>query len=494
MSISRQKIVNNVSALMVSQAIGWGLGLLITIFLPRYLGVENWGKLSLAGSFWVIISNFATFGMDTYLTREIARDRNRLDLLLSQTIFLRILFFITGSIFLAVYLKFTGYSLDTLQVIAILGLNCFINLMSSGISATVQALERMEILAIGSVLSHTLITLFSFIAIFMGFGIAPLAWMHSIIAMVILFFWIYSLMRLHPYQFQFSLENIKGFLAVSFSFFLLYIFINLYHQVDIVIISLLVDEKGVGLYSVADKLLGTIFFVPTIFMTVLFPTFSRLSKENVDALLNLFRKAFNMMIWTGTVLGLGTFVISNQIVLLIYGSEFERSGPVLALKAVITTCTFGNIILGMYLMSTDRQKSWLTVLAIGTITQIPLSVYFVPLFEKMFTNGVLGAALSCVITEAGMMVAGTGLLPKQAINKSTLFYFLRTFLAGVGMVFGTWWFRNEFILIPIVIGCVLYLLLSQVLKLFSGEEWQIFLEIVMAIKSRLRGKVMHTTM
>jgi hypothetical protein len=116
------------------------------------------------------------------------------------------------------------------------------------------------------------------------------------------------------------------------------------------------------------------------------------------------------------------------------------------------------------------------------------------LFEKMFNNGALGAALSCVITEAGMMVAGTSLLPKQVINKSTLFYFLRTSLAGVGMIYGTWWFRNEFVIIPIIIGGVLYLSLSQVLKLFSGEEWHIFLEIIISVKSRLSGKVLHTNL
>lgn len=493
MAISRQRIVSNVSFLMVSQVVGWGLNLLLIIFLPRYLGAESWGQLSLAGSLWIIVSNFATFGMDTYLTREVARDHNRLDTLLSQSILLRLLFFIAGAIFLSIYLQFTDYSVETLQIIAILAINCLMTLMGNAIGAIVQALERMKILAYSSIISHILVTILSFAAIFLGFGVITVAWINSAVAVIVLVFLIFSLVRLHPFKFYLSAENYKGFLAACFSFFLLYIFINLYHQMDMVVISLLVDEKSVGLYSVADRLLGSIFFVPTVFMTVLFPTFSRLSKENPDALSGLFRKAFNMMIWTGTALGLGTLIISDQIVLLIYGSEFLKSGPVLALRGVITTCTFANIILGMYFMSIDRQKSWLIVLAIATFTQIPLNVIFVPIFENTFANGALGAALSCVITEAGMMVAGISLLPRQTINRRTFSYILRTILAGAGMILGSWWIRDEFLLFPVLVGAAIFIALSYFLKLFSGEEWQLLLEMMMAVKSKVMGKLANPT-
>jgi len=478
---------------MVSQVIGWGLSLVITIFLPRYLGAENYGKLSLAGSLWIIVVNFATFGMDTYLTREIARDRNKLDLLLSQSLLLRLILFIFGAILLIVYLMFTDYSPETYQVIAILAISNFNTLICGGFIATVQALERMEILAYSSILGNVLSTVFLFIAMFLGFGLNAFAWIISVVPSIILLFYMtYSLLRLHPFKFRPSTEDLRGFLTASFSFFLLYILISLYHQSDTVIISLLVDERGVGLYSAADKLLASIFFIPNIFMTVLFPTFSRLSKEDADKLSKLFRKAIHMMIWLGTAFGLGTLIISDQIVRLIYGSEYINSGPILALKAVVTAGTFCNIILGIYFMSIDRQKSWLFVLAMGTVSQIPLNIIFVPLFDRYLGNGAMGAALSCVITEAGMTIAGIFMLPKQILDRTTVSYFIRTMLAGGCMVAGSWWLRDSFIAIPIIVGAAIFILISYVLKLLSGEEWQLLYETITKATSRIRSKLRNT--
>lgn len=487
--LSRQRLVKNISSLMISQVIGWVLGLLLTIYLPRHLGVVNYGKLSLAGSLWIIISNIATFGMDTYLTREIARNRSQLNLLLSQSFLLRLLFFSLGTIFLTVYIKFADYSPDTLQVISVLAISCFISLMSGGIIATIQALERMEIIAFSSILASISNTVLCFLAIFGGYGFITIAWISNLTSFIVFVFLSYSLIRFQSFNFQLSGSNIKVFLKASLAFFLLYIFINLYNQIDNVVISLLIDEHGVGVYSVSDKLLGSLFFVPTIFMTVFFPTFSRLAKENGNALTNLFRKTFHLMVWIGTALGLGTLIISNQVIHLIYGPDFLQSGPILGLKGISIVCNFANIILGIYLISIDRQKYWITVLAIATFIQIPLDILFVPMFETIFSNGALGAGLSCVLTEIGMTIAGLYLIPKQTLTKDSMSFFIRTSLAGLAMVLGGWWVRNEFILFPVLIGASLYLVFSYKLKLFSGEEWTLFIETMMTIKSKINRRV-----
>ena len=70
-------IAKNASVLMASQVITWGLTILLTIFLPRYLGVSAVGQFHLANSLWAIGAILASFGMDLLVTKEIARDAGR---------------------------------------------------------------------------------------------------------------------------------------------------------------------------------------------------------------------------------------------------------------------------------------------------------------------------------------------------------------------------------------------------------------------------------
>ena len=82
-------IAKNASVLLVSQVITWSLTLLMTLFLPRYLGVSAVGQFHLANSLWAIVAVLASFGMNTLVTKEIARDGSQLSKLISTSIFIR---------------------------------------------------------------------------------------------------------------------------------------------------------------------------------------------------------------------------------------------------------------------------------------------------------------------------------------------------------------------------------------------------------------------
>ena len=68
-------IAKNASVMMISQLVTWGLTIVLTIFLPRYLGAAALGQFHLANSLWAILAIAVTFGMEILLTKEIARDK-----------------------------------------------------------------------------------------------------------------------------------------------------------------------------------------------------------------------------------------------------------------------------------------------------------------------------------------------------------------------------------------------------------------------------------
>src|SRR4051794_18282371 len=94
MSSAGIRVVKNASILMVAQLMTWILSLLLTIFLPRYLGAAATGIFVLAGSIWSIMGLLISFGTDTLLTKEIARQPAKTPELLGMALLLRMFFFI----------------------------------------------------------------------------------------------------------------------------------------------------------------------------------------------------------------------------------------------------------------------------------------------------------------------------------------------------------------------------------------------------------------
>ncbi len=491
MSVSNQQLFKNTSVLMISQVISWVLTFALTLYLPRYFGVANIGKYQLAVSLWMIVSIFASFGMDTYLTREIAHDRSRTDALLSQVIVLKIIFFLIGVGGMLAYASIVQFPADTFQMILVLGFTNFISLFSSALSAVIQGMERIEFLATIGVLTNLFITVLSITMIVLHMPIILIVAVGSLGQVFSLGAYLRVFSRLHQFRFQFSFQGAKSLLFICLSFFLLQVFITLYNQVDIVVISWFTSEEGIGWYGVAARLTGTLMFIPTVFMTVFFPTFSRLHHQSPEELTKLFRKAFNLMFLLGVAVGGGIFVIAGPIVRLIYGPEFANSAPILSLRGIVSIFTFVNILLGMYLVSINKQTPWIAVIAVATIATIPLDIVFIPYCERMYANGALGGIFSFLVTETFETLIGLLLLPKGTLTWGSFGYALRALAAGACMVLAIWWLKGIFILIPVALGGVIFITLAYLFKLITREEWLLFRGVLSSIAGRFRKRIVN---
>ena len=190
-----------------------------------------------------------------------------------------------------------------------------------------------------------------------------------------------------------------------------------YVQLDVVIISLLVDEAAVGWYSVADQLFATLLFVPTVFITAVFPVLSRMYTHEQDALPHLISKSYDLLLLLGIPIGLGIVVIADPLVVLLFGADFANSGPVLAVLGVVLILMYQNTLLGKFLISIDRQNQWTKVMIVASLATIPLDLIFVQWCQSQFNNGAIGGALAFVVTETGMIFAGLSLLPSGALGR-----------------------------------------------------------------------------
>jgi O-antigen/teichoic acid export membrane protein len=471
-------IVKNASVMMVGQLISWVLAMLTTIFVPRYLGPEVLGQFALVNSIWAIATMFAGFGTDTLLTKEIARNPERTSQLVAVAISVRMLFFVLSALIIAVYIYLMGYSQTIIYLFFLVGMGQLIGHFALVAGSALSGLERMSDGSIAGILGKIVYTSLVLLVIVGGLGIYAVAGVSIVsgTASVILLF--YFLSRQKRIWSPFKPSDITRILKDGTPFLLSSLVLLIYQQVDVIVMSNLIDYQTVGWYNSARNITGTLLFIPTIFIGAVFPALSRSHAQGSSLLPKITSKTIDMMLLCGVPIGLGLMTVANPLALLLFGAQFAPSGPALAVLGIGLIPVYLTIIMGYFLIATDRLSAWLVVMVVGIIATLILDIILVPLCARMFNNGAIGGGLSYIVTESAMVVAGIFLLPRKILGWHNLWYAARVFGAGIVMVVVTWWFRDMFIAIPIVVGGVVYVGLIAALRVVPPEDLKLLTGMV----------------
>ncbi len=484
MGSANKSIAKNTVILMGSQLTTWSLTLLLTIFLPRYLGAEGIGKLQFATSLWMIVGMLIAFGTGTLLTKEIARAPQRTAELLGVVMVLRILFFGVGYAGIVALLRWLDYPVVTINVVCIIGISNLIDQFATACQAALQGLEEMRILSIGNIVGKAIDTTVGVLLLLTGWGIYAIAALLIVSTSVRLVIQIIYLNRLHRLRLTFRAATLWRISTAGLPYLMSSIFLVGYLQMNVLIISFLLNEEAIGWYSAADRLFNTLLFIPTVFMMAIFPVFSRMMINDGEQLQRLMRKSFDTLLLLGVPIGLGMTVVAGPIVTFLFGPEFVNSGPILAVEGLALICMYQNVLLGQYLISIDRQNSWTVVMAVATFLLIGLDLMLIPWSHARWSNGAIGAAAAYGITELCMVIAGILLLPKGTLGRGNLWSAIRIFAAGGVMCAVAWGLSTLFIGVPIVAGVAVYLVMILLLQVLPKEDYQLLLNAVQGFLHR----------
>lgn len=487
MNNTGRTIAKNASMMLVTQVITWGLSFLVMIFIPRMLGATAMGQFQLAGSIWAIVGIIANFGMAMLLTKEVARNPARVDEIFGTIIVLRVLLCLLGFGGVALYVTLVGYDSQTIHVIYVMGAYSVAVQLSDSFRAVLQALERMEYISIGSIVAKTFLTVIGLVLLFMGQGILVMTAIVVAAEIINLIIQAVSLRYVRPVRFNIDLLVARWVLKKSFTYFMVSAFLVIYVQLDIVIISILVNEQAIGWYAASDALFTSLMFIPSIFITAVFPALTRMHANASNSLRLLTRKSFDLLMLLSVPIGLGLLSIATPLVVMFFGPEFAPSGQILAVMGIVLIFTYQNTLLGNFLISADRQNAWTIVMAVATFLTIPLDLIFVPWCQSTFGNGAVGGALAFIVTEMGMTITGLFLLPKGFLTWSNAWTTLRTLIAGLGMVGAVWFVKDLFIAIPVVVGAATYAILVLILRVVPREDWQLLGHLGHSLLDKIRG-------
>jgi O-antigen/teichoic acid export membrane protein len=204
--------------------------------------------------------------------------------------------------------------------------------------------------------------------------------------------------KIGTFSWRIDTAFIKQLLKVVFPFTLIAVIAIINLRIDTIMLSLMLDDKAVGLYSVAVNLLTAVMFVPSYFSVSLSPLLNRFFKTDVRKLIVMFKSVFWLMLLLGAAGGLVLFFVSKPVLVILFGAEYVLSVPVLQILSMSFFLSFVLFIAGSVCMVIDRQKFYAAVIAVSVLINIVLNYLFIK------SMGMSGAAVSTVIAQLFQIV------------------------------------------------------------------------------------------
>ncbi|HEC88429.1 MAG TPA: flippase [Thermoplasmata archaeon] len=470
-----QRIVKNTLVLFLSKVISYLLSFLFIMYTARYLGAEGFGILSFAIAFTGIFAVFTDLGLNTLTVREVARDKSLATKYLGNIAIMKLVLVVVTFGLIALSINFLGYPKQTIKVVYLIALSVIFTSFSQMFYSIFQAYEKMEYQSMGQILSSVLILSGALFAINKNFSVVGFASIYLLVSAVVLSYsftvcvWKFVLPKIEV-DWSFWKPTIKEALP----FGLTGIFVMIYYWIDSVMLSLMKGNEVVGWYNAAYRLIIIPLFIPSILNIVIFPVMSRFYISSKDAFRFTSERYFKYMAIAGFPIGVGTTLLADRIILLIFGVGYMNS--IIALQILIWSSVF-IFLSGAFarlLETSNRQITITKITAINASANVILNLILIPKFSY------IGASITTVITEFSALMLGIIACSKigYKISKKDLLGLSKVIIASLLMGIFIIYLKDLNLLFLILLAAVFYFTVLYVLKEFEEEDIKVFQNII----------------
>ena len=463
-----QRVAKNTGIIIVGDVIFRTISLVITIYLARYLGTVGYGKYNFVFAFLAFFGIIADLGLRDILVREMSRDRSMMPKLIGNG-YIIVLILTTSAVALSmIVISLMSYPADITTYVYIAAFTIFFISFSEFYFTIFRVNLRMEYPIFAKLISKVLSAGLIFWIIFSHGTL-----MQVMIALVFSEMVKTSLSNLFSRKFVRPQFNIdfglwKYLLKEALPLALTGVIWIIYFRIDVVMLSLMQGDAPVGIYSAAYTLSQPLTLISSAFMLSLFPLMSGYFETSQDRLVKSYRLGIKYLLIIIIPIAIGTTLIADKIIFLIYGSEF--AGSATPLQILIWAIVFISIssVLTKLLIAIGKQKLYTLSMAICAIANVTLNFILIPILSYN------GAAITTVATNIVLFGASFYFVSKHLqvllpIHKISIKPIISSLLMGAFVYYFI--AVNIFLLVPL--AAIVYLVALLALKTFSKEDLDI---------------------
>jgi O-antigen/teichoic acid export membrane protein len=466
------RVSKNTGMLLAGTMVRMVLSFAFIIYAARYLGVEGFGKFSLAQHYFELFLSLSATSLGILVTREAAKDTAWLREYLVPAVVMVTMLSVAAGGLLAGIARLIGYASDTRMAIYIAGIALLPGAVCTLAEAIFVAFEKAEFVAVGTAAESLLRTVLGFAVLMLGYGLLSLLVVLVATRFLMLLLYGVLLVRRLPSGHWGWGPHAMGTLAGQWRVFAAENWLStLYGNLDVVLLSIFHSEAAVGIYQAAWKLirLGTV--LAQSFATAVFPYISRLYVSSQDVFHQVNEQSLKYILASILPIVVGLTVLADRIILLIYDAEYTAAIPVLRVSAWILVPQFLNPFLSRVLFARGEQRQSLKVAAVGLASFLVLAACLIPGWAAV------GTAWASLVSALVALACYLAFCFYRSGSARLLVILLRQGVATGALCALLYVMRAGQLLPVLAVGATLYVVLLFALRVVSTGDMKLLQEL-----------------
>ncbi|MBU1323496.1 flippase [Patescibacteria group bacterium] len=392
---TKQTVVKNTFWLMLAEGMSKIPGFFLNIWIIRYLGAKDFGKISFIFALGALLAIFTDFGLSTLAIREIAGSRSLVKKYLDNLLALKLLLGLISLVFIFLLALFTGQSLEFRRLVLLAAIFVIVSSLTTFFQSIFQACEKMEYLLVSKMIYSIGLMAMVYYVIRQKLGVEMLMKGYIVAAIVSLSAAAILVRRkLAKFWLEIDFVFIKKTLIEAWPFALIGLTGAVYMQMNTIQLRFLAGEAETGLYNTAYQLVMVIIVLAGLFFSALFPTLSKVqgkSKANFYKLIDFFSKRVVLGVFGACLVLL---IFSQKLFFSFYGPDYMRSINMFRLLLISVLILFVNTIYSQALQIMKAQKAYLQAVLWGS------GLHFLLNFFLITWWGGLGASFTAILSSS----------------------------------------------------------------------------------------------
>ncbi len=395
-----QAALGNSGWLFADNILRLGVGLIVGVWIARYLGPQQFGLWSYVIAFMALFGAFATLGLDGIVVREVVKNPDQTDELLGSAFALKLIGSSVTFLIAILVISFMR-SGETLTLwIAAISAASFIFQSVNVIGFYFQAIVQSRYTVYSATGAFVLMTLVKISLLVTSAPLISFVWAGlGEVAFSTLFLLIaYRSNRYKVWNWRYRGRVARELLRNGWPLMVSSLSIMIYMRIDQIMIGQMLGDREVGLYSAAVKINEAWGFIPTAIVSSLLPAIIEAKKKSEALYQERLQQLHDLMVWISLAVAVPLTILSDWVVLLLFGHAYEQAGVILAIHVWGGLFAALGVARGSWLLAENLQKYSFWYIGAGAVVNIPGNFLLIPLY------GIKGAAIATLFSQAVVAV------------------------------------------------------------------------------------------
>jgi len=357
----------------------------------RYLGVEEFGRYGTVMALVAIVQGITEAGLSVTGTREVslagsAEDRRGL---LAHVVGLRIVFTGAGVLGAVGFGLLVGYDSTLVLGTLIAGVGVFLISVQAAMLIPLSVDLRNGTLTLNEVLRQGLLVIGFVVLAIVGAQLLAFFALQIAAGVVLLAITPWLIERRDLVRPRWTVEPLKRLAVIGLPVALASVLMAVYFRVLVVIMSLLSDERQIGLFVTSTRIFELAAALPLILSTIVLPVMTVAARDNPVRLRYVIQETTQLFALAGVLIAIVVALAAEPILRILGGEEYVAAAPLLRIQSIALLTLFVSAAWSSALIGMHKQGSVAAATGVGLVVAIVGGLALVPSFEA---NGAAWAA------------------------------------------------------------------------------------------------------